>query len=185
MLTACATTHEYALQGAPMPEGSYSSHLSKWTDSKKEYSGIVASYQVNATLLSPEIIRHQIFEQSSQAHLTSEKYAENLYKALDEAKKQTSIFVALYTEKDENNDLESKKTLWNIFLDVGGKRISPVSVKRLHENQLVMNARYPYVNSWVRNYLVVFPISTDEAVSQNVEFVLAGPLGAARLKFPQ
>lgn len=184
-LVGCATTSEYAMQGAPVPEGSYAGVLEKWTAEKKAYSGIVSTFQVIATLQTTDIIQHQVFIESSKTQRTTDQYLTARRKALEETANQTQMFIALYTEKDENNDIDLAKTKWNLFLDVNGRRISPSKVKKVYENRTALLDRYPYLNTWSKFYLLDFPIPQSQVTAQTVTFTMAGPLGSAQLKFPQ
>ena len=91
----------------------------------------------------------------------------------------------LYTAQDENNDLEKSKSVWNIFLDVEGKRLTPKSVKRVSENKDKLKDRYSYLNPWSKIYLITFPVPAGELTSRTSTLTLAGISGAAILKFPQ
>ena len=121
-LGACATTPNYDLPGVVVPQGEYSDVVEKWTDSKKVYSGIISTYQVTATLNSPEVMEYQLYLESQSAHRSIEQYNEARKAMVEDMSSQSTFFVMLYTAKDENNDLEKTKTSWNIFLDYWNMR---------------------------------------------------------------
>lgn len=185
ILSSCATIPEYGFQNSPLPQGTYTSALDKWTSEAKAYKGVISTFQVTATLNAPEVLEHQIYIAAVKSHRTQEQYQEAWNASKAESQKQTTFFVALYADKDDNNDLDQTKSLWNIFLDAGGKRISPKSIKRVYENRDALLERYPYLNPWSRPYLVTFPVRAEDLVNAApVTLTLAGPVGAAYLKFP-
>lgn len=186
--TACATQMhhgELSFGDVPTPRESYSDVLDKWTASERAYNGITADFQVTATLVSTDVLEHHIFRSAEELHWTADQFKEARQKALYGAQSETTFFIALYTEKDENNDLDKTKSSWNVFLDVGGRRVSPKSIQRLHENTILLVDKYPYYTVWSRPYLVRFPIGTAEVMGSPAILTLAGPLGAAHLKFPK
>jgi hypothetical protein len=186
ILSSCSTApSEHTFPGAPIPEGSYSDALERWTDSKKVYSGIIAAFEVTATLNSLPIIEHQVYLDSVKSRSTTQEYTDARKKALDEARSQTTFFVMLYTDKDENNDLDKLKNFWNIFLDVDGKRLMPKSVKKVYENKARLQDRYSYLNPWGKSYIVTFAVPAGEITTRTSTLTMASTLGAAILKFPQ
>lgn len=182
----CATTSgPYTYNDAPIPPDDYSQVVNKWSVEEKVYSGLSSSFQINATMHSMDLLYHQVFQDSISARNTREQYLASRSKVETEAQQQLSFFVALYTEKDENNDLDKSKTLWNIFLDVKGRRVTPKSIKRVFEKRAVLQNRYPFLTPWSRLYLVTFPVRVTDAMDQPVVLTMASPLGAAHLKFPK
>ncbi len=188
-LTVCAacTTPEnrYVIGDATVPMGDYTDIIQKWTSEAKVYSGIVSTFQVSSTMLSSEILNHQVFRDARTAHLTKDQYLDLRKKADDDSKTETSFFVALYTDKTETNDLNKPKTSWNIFLDVNGKRVMPKSIKLVFDKRDALLNRYPYLTPWSKQYMVTFPVKLDDAMEKPVTLTLASTLGAAYLIFPQ
>ncbi len=185
LLTSCATTNSYEIEGVTAPEGNYNQVLDHWSSDAKVYSGVVSSFQVAATLLAPDVIHQQSYLEAKKIHRTAEQYTTADQAVMDETKNSTTFFVALYTDKDSNNDLDKQKSFWNVFLDVGGKRFTPKIVKRVFDNRIGLNDKYPYLNSWSRPYTIVFPLPLSQTLEQQVTLTVASPLGAAYLKFPK
>jgi len=182
---ACATSAEKVeYQEAGAPTGSYSDVLEKWTSSEKEYRGASESFNVTSTILATDVVEQQVLMDAEQFHWTIAQYREARQKALYEAQSGTAVFVSFYTEKDESNDLDKSKTIWNIFMDSIGKRISPESIKKVYESKVVLSRKYPYHNVWNKAYLIKFPIATNIATGSDLKLTFAGPVGAATLKYP-
>jgi hypothetical protein len=167
------------------PKGSYDSVINHWTDHEKNYTAFSSSFQVTASLLSNEVIEHQVYLDAQKLHWTSAEYKEQHQKVLTEAQTTTTCFVSIYTAKDENNNLDKKNTSWNIFLESNDKHILPTSIKRVYESPAVLMVKYPYLNVWSRIYLIKFPISTAMATENAPSLIIAGPAGDAHLHYPK
>ncbi|MDZ4677987.1 MAG: hypothetical protein SGI74_10840 [Oligoflexia bacterium] len=185
-MIGCSTTnHEETLnyKGIERPPGKYTTVLDRWTTGEKSYASMSAAYQVTATLQAMEVVEHQVFQDAQQYQWSAEQLREARQKALYEAQNETTVFVSLYTDKDDTNVLDKKDSVWNIFLDVSGQRVMPKSIKRVYENKVALAAKYPYHNIWSKPYIIKFPIGTVAATSGAVGLTLAGPLGGSFLKF--
>jgi hypothetical protein len=190
LLSCVACSHGSERQDDPNviepPPGRYSTILNHWTDSDKAYSGLSAVYEVTATLMALEVVEHQVYLDAEQLKWTPERYRDAKQKALFEAQTEATVFVSLYTGKNENNDLDKTKTIWNIFLNADGKRFEPKSIKRIHDNQAQLLAKFPYHNVWSRAYMIKFSAQTSVVTSSSkISLTLASPLGSSELKFPQ
>jgi len=169
----------------PIPSGEYQASFDKWTNSEKAYRGGAQALQVTATLQSRDVIEQHVFIDAKRYHWSSDQYREARQKELYKNESATSFFLVLYTEKDENNNIDKPDSVWNIFLDVAGKRIAPSSIKRIYENKTILFDKYPYINVWSKNYTVEFPIPTSETTSATAVLTVAGALGAVHLDFPK
>ncbi len=163
----------------------YSDVLEHWSQTQKSYNGIMATFQVTATLLSNDVISQQALHESKQYHWGPEQLREIQKKGLDENEKTTTFFLSLYTEKDSVNNLDKSDSVWNLYLKSGDTQLKPTSVKRVYEIPITLASKYPYFNAWSRGYYIKFLIAPSTAVTNPVTLVMAGPLGEANLKFPK
>jgi hypothetical protein len=161
----------------------YKSILNSWTKKDQAYNNFSAAYQVTAVLLSREVVEAQVKLDAERFNWSQEEIEKARQKALDDLQTQTTFLLSLYTDKDEDNNLEKANPAWNLFLDVNGKHVPPQSVKRIYENRVSLLQKYPVINIWSRNYYVKFPVPSDDASTNNTLLTLAGPLGSAHLKF--
>ena len=187
-LVACATEpkiQDSAMAGIPVPSGSYSEVLEKWTDSAKNYSNFSSTFQATATFLAPEVLEHQVYVDAKEYSWTEEKFRSERQNILSKAETSAIVFIDFYTEKDENNNLGESKSDWNVFLESDGKRVVTSSVKRLRDTKLQLLEKYPYHNHWSRPYLLTFPISSTIASGGPLLLIISGPAGSARLNFPK
>jgi hypothetical protein len=166
------------------PQGDYDHILNHWTDKEKNYNAFSSTFQITATLVSTEIMEHQVYMMAQKSHWTSAQLTEEKQKQLSEAQNVTTCFFSFYTDRDENNNLDKKQTSWNIFLEAGGSRVSPSSIKRVTDGLDNVMQKYPYVTRWTKWYMVKFPISTSVAISGPLTLTVAGPAGDAHLHFP-
>ncbi|MCC6278042.1 MAG: hypothetical protein IT289_09025 [Oligoflexia bacterium] len=167
------------------PQGDYKSILEEWTNSDKVYSGLKADFIVDATLKTREIIEHQNYKDAVRLSWTPEQFRENRQKSLYEASAETHFFVSLYTETDDINNLDKSSSTWNVFLDVGGRRLQPKQVRRLFDEREVLITHYPYHSIWARPYLIRFEIPTSDVIGTTSTLTIAGPRGASKLFYPR
>ena len=182
--TAPTMHQESLVESIPKPAEAYSTVLNHWTDEEKNYRNFTSNFQVIATFLAPDLIEQQLYLDAGDFHWTAEKYRDERQRVLYQAETSATVFVDVYTEKDENNNLDKTKSDWSVFLDAGGKRVFPQSIKRIYDSKVSVVNKYPYHTLWSRPYVVTFPISTSVAISGPLRLVLAGPAGDAHLAFP-
>jgi len=185
-ISCVAPSHhgELSFGDEPVPQGTYDQALSRWTQNDKAYSGLSESYQVSSTLLSKEIVEQQVYMDAEEYHWTAEQFKDARQKALYDLTAKTTFFMAVYTEKDESNNLDKTNTIWNVFLNVNGHHYPTTSVKRIYDNREVLLRKYPYIQVWSRYYWVTFGVSTNEVTAGSSELTIAGPLGGSHLHFP-
>ena len=181
----CASSEkgEVSFGQIPRPVGSYSSVLDQWTRTQRAYSGVYETFRVTSTLVSKDVAEHQVFIESEQFHKTTDQHQAALQKQLYDMQTEATFFVTLYTEKDDNNNLDKSDSVWNVYLMLNDQRFKPQSIKRVFEKKSLLETKYPYIDVWSRNYIFRFPISTTEVQAGNTELFVTGPLGTAKLKY--
>ena len=188
MFLACSTAPTDPVGGTPLQSHAkdaptdYRSTIETWTRKDQGYLDFAQSFQAAATLLSRAVTEQQVNLNAENLSWTPEQKQEARQKALYDLQGQTTFLLSLYTDKDEDNNLDKKDSIWNLILEVNGKRIYPESIKRVYENRAVLLQKYPHINVWSRNYIVKFPIPTDDA-SNGAKFTVTGPIGNAHLDF--
>ncbi len=166
-----------------LAEIDYEGILKRWTTRDEAYQDYSQSYIVLATMISRELKERQINSEADHMHWTPSERQENLQKASYDLQTNTTFFVSLYTQNDVDNNLDKKDSIWNIFLDVNGKRVQPTSIKKIYENKAVLQTKYPYLDPWSKNYYVTFPVPADSVSDALPQMTIAGPFGASHLKF--
>jgi hypothetical protein len=161
----------------------YVSTVARWTQFEQGYDKFAQSFKVAGTVLSRELVDAQVRLDGENFNWSADQKEQNRQKALYDLQTQTTVLVSLYTAKDEDNNLDKSNSVWNLFLDVNGKRLVPQSVKRIFENRASLLQKYPHLEIWNKNYYVKFAVPTDDATSSHAAFTIAGPLGSAHMKF--
>lgn len=185
LILGCSSTQEkngFDIE-SKRPSEDYSDVVEKWTRHQKGYRGLSSSFQVTATLNSTEVLEGQLYLDGRQYHWTETEYNEKRQKTLLDAQTEISVFITLFTEKDENNNLDKTDGNWNLFLEADGARVKPKSVKRSFDTVLVLKEKYPYVDNWTRRYVAKFPIPAGVTLDRKVALEIAGPIGQSRLVF--
>lgn len=165
-----------------MSESEYYGVVDKNSRSKQVYDGLTAILQVGATLNTQEVVTAQIDQKARIYQWSVEQYENEKSKAMTEAAKESSLFLSFYVPERRHDDLDKAKTLWKIFLDVGGKRYEG-KAKKVKTILADSQALYPYHNRWSTAYVVSFPVSTTIAGSGQAKLTLTGPVTSTSLDF--
>ena len=165
------------------PGSAYGETLERYTRKVELYEGLDTVARGWATWRSPEL-RQALAEASIRAYELDNGAAELLRKEEARAARGLREFhLALYTPKDDWNDLESEDTLWTSFLLLpNGERLQPVRVIHLPKTDKSA-VQYPYVNRWTREYSLFFPLLERDEVYEHLTLVITGPLGTVRFAF--
>src|SRR4051812_45746442 len=110
IISACSTysaLHQEAVADSiPKPAESYESVLKRWTNEEKDYRNFSSNFQVTATFVAPELIEQQLYLDAIDFHWTQDKFRDEKQRVLYQAESSASVFIDLYTDKDEYNNLD-------------------------------------------------------------------------------
>lgn len=183
VMSSCVTPYANPHLQNLIPESEYESVSEKFSDSKKIYDGFIETMEVSATLLNTPVSKAQLDQKARIYQWTQEQYNSNKAEMESSLSKETKVFMGFFVPERKHDDLHKSKTLWKIFLDVGGKRYEG-RAERLKTIVADVQSLYPKHNRFYTPYVIVFnaPISQVEFAASKM--TLTGPVGSTILNFP-
>ncbi len=139
-------------------KAAYGDSLDRWTRSTTVYEGMEPRLYVNATY-KDKTFRDAYADRYAEGFELSEAYRSKLLERESEAAEQyNEFFLTAYSPAEALNDLDSKNSVWRLFLDdSSGARLTPVSITRLDPADALLREFFPFFDPWSRAYLVKFP----------------------------
>jgi hypothetical protein len=158
--------------------------IEKYTVKAKKYDGFQNVFSFSSTLLNAKtrsaLLRfHAKSFQWSLSRIEKEERADSEAMAT-----KTQVFLSFFTPEEEHNDLSKKKSMWEIFLDVGGQRY-PGKAKKLRDKRAKIQQLFPHHTRWGTAYEVTFLVPTDIATEKSPRLVITGPLGGYEVQFKE
>ncbi len=188
LLTGCASTPQTNTpseeQGRPITTKSYEELIEEFSDGDTQYSGFYNNFEYKATLLNSKVRSALLARQNEYYQWDREKWLSEKEKSEQEAASETVVFLSFFTPERRNDNLADSKSIWRIYLDVGGRRYEG-KVKKVRLLLAELQALYPYHTRWNTPYLVTFPVPTNAIETQDATFTVTGPLGSRTVKFPR
>lgn len=147
----------------PHLEGDYGKALKRWTRAVALYSGLESRAFVRMVYLSPEFVAAQAAE-LSRMHAEQPDQAAKTLEKLREEDRQPTFFAVTYVPDANDNDWESKDSVWRIALNVGTGEVAPEKVVRYDKPfNAELRALYPYLDEYSTAYLIRFPVPPQPA----------------------
>ncbi len=165
------------------PGAAYELAIGRYSDGDAEYSGFYNNFQYKATILNSDIRTDLLVKQTEYYQWDHERSLKESDKYQKEMAAQTDVFLSFFTPDRKNDNLADGKSIWRIFLDVGGVRYEG-RVKKIRTLISELQALYPYHTRWNTPYLVTFPVATAGVENQSAAFTITGPLGIRTVHFP-
>ena len=164
------------------PTEDYQTLLSKSTQSKKVYDGLVEVLEYNSVFLSHDLAVAQVKENSRIYQYSDSQLNNELATSQANLSKQAEFFLSIYVTETKYDDLAKKNTKWKIFLDVDGKRYEAKAIKV--KNQLVdIQSLYPFHNKFTSAYRLLFPVPTETVETHSSKLTLTGPVTSLAIDY--
>ncbi len=147
-----------------------------------QFAGFYNTFELKATLLNSDVREALVKRQGAYYQWDAAQLATEREKTIQEASAETQFFLSFATPERRNDNLADKKTIWRIFLDVGGRRYVGQAKK---DRRLIaeIQAQLPYHTRWNTPYILTFPVGTTAIETQSMKLTLTGPLGTRVLEF--
>lgn len=182
LFLGCASTSTNSNGVQVVSQSEYEKRIDPHSKSIETYRGLLNTLHMNAVLLNSQVIDSQVLQKARLYQWNAEQLQTERNLLMQDAAKQTSVFVSLYTPDRKHDDLHKNKTLWKIFLDVQGKRFEGRAEKlKLLPNEI--QALYPDHTRFATPYMVRFPVSANEIEGQPVKFTVTGTVSSATLEW--
>lgn len=166
----------------PFPPKDYENEVNRFSSGESEYSAFYNNLEYKATLRNSYIRDIQLRRMADYYQWDSNKLAEEKEKSFQQMQTETEVFVSFYTPERRNDNLADAKTIWRLYLDVGGRRYEGNVVRsKLLPTELI--ALYPYHSRWTTPYFVTFQVPTTAIETQPSKLTITGPLGTRTVDF--
>ncbi|WP_413580483.1 hypothetical protein [Bdellovibrio sp. HCB288] len=182
LLTGCASYEVTDSGRALRTEDQYFETVQKYTDRTTKYSGLYNVLEMQATLLSSEVLEAQL-DQKTRIYLWDEaKFQEERGKVATRLSAETEFFLSFFTPERQNDNLGTPKSLWKAFLDVDGRRYEG-KVTRIKSSLAELISLYPTHNRFYTPYSLTFPVSEKTISGKEMKVTVTGPVGSGILSF--
>ncbi|MES2856077.1 MAG: hypothetical protein V4692_09450 [Bdellovibrionota bacterium] len=188
LLSGCATgqmeeTAAAAEGTAINTPRSYEIGIEEYSAGDSEYTGFYNNFEFKATILNTPIRERTHKRQETYFQWDENKSASERAKYTQELSSETKVFVSFFTPDRKNDNLTEDKSIWRVYLDVGGQRYQG-EVKRVRTLLAELQSLYPYHTRWNTSYMFHFKIPTTAIESQPSKLTITGPLGTRDVSFP-
>lgn len=170
--------------GAPHKEGlsSYEETIEANSAGDKVFQGLYQNFEFRLTLMSKSIIT-SIIDRKAQLYQWDEATRnEKLQSMLSKNEGKTPMFMSFFTANRNDNNLDSKKSIWMVYLDTQGKRFAG-KVTRNNDHASELKSLFSYHNRWSTAYEVVFDTPVETFVKEGSKITITGPLGKREVLF--
>lgn len=174
---------------APAAEGTavdvakgYEKKIEAYSAGDTEYSGFYNNFEYKATLINTPIRETLLAKRALYYQWDATKVDAEKAKDQQELASITEIFVSFFTPDRNNDNLTDKKSIWRIYLDVGGRRYEGKPL-RIRGNLAELQSLYPYHTRWNTPYNFQFQVPTTAVETQASTLTITGPLGTRSVTF--
>lgn len=147
-----------------------------------EFAGLYNTFELKATILNSPVREALVQRQAEYYQWDTAQVSTEREKATQENSAEAAIFISFSTPERRNDNLADKKSIWRIFLDVGGRRYVGQAKK---DRRLIaeLQALFPFHTRWNTPYLLSFPVGMSAIENQTMKLTVTGPLGSRVLEF--
>jgi len=175
LINACSTRQ---LQ----TEANYRQILRIWSRSAKNYEGLHNTMQAEVIVFHPRLVEQQIQYRAEIYGWNNEKIFTEAQLNVQKATEKIRGFVAFFTPERRQNNLTSKNSTWNIFLDVDQRRI-PAEIKRSSTPLPELRLLYPQMTQWHVPYDIEFNVPFQTIMNKPFRIHISGPIGHQEFQF--
>lgn len=189
VLSCATTTHQPTSETGEaaftnlISEDDYNKLVESFTVAEQKYSGFYSAYQFNATILNAGVQEAQLSLKAQDYKWPRETYFAEKEKVSGSLSKESKVFMSFYAPVQENDNLDSNKTIWKLWLVVDGVRYEGTAMKVpgiLAQHQRL----YPYHSRFFTPYVLTFKVAMGRTQSANAKLIITGPIGTSEVEFP-
>lgn len=189
LLVVSACQSKPMKETAPPSEGTavdvtkaYEQKVEAYSAGDTEYSGFYNNFEYKSTILNTPIRELLLTKRAGYYQWDEAKVAAEKAKDQQELASITEVFVSFFTPDRNNDNLTDKKSIWKIYLDVGGRRYEGKPI-RIRGNLAELQSLYPYHTRWNTPYNFQFQVPTTAVETQASTLTITGPLGTRSVTF--
>jgi hypothetical protein len=171
-----------AQNGEVSKEAAYLATVERYSAGDREYNGFYNLFDFKATIHNSPIQNAMLKKQADYYQWDEAKLESEMAKASGEMNRETYVFCSFFTPDRRNDNLTDTKSIWRVFLDVGGRRYVG-RAKKSRKLLAELQALYPYQTRWTTPYVFTFPVPVALIEGQASTLTITGPLGARSVGF--
>lgn len=149
-VSGCWSTADFGHVSTPLAaeaDDSYWDVIEQWHRKAEWYGDLEEHSSVRAVFLNEEV-------RSAYLKRFEEVRGERLEVFSQDESSHMAILVSLYSAQSAFTNLADARQ-WSLFVSLGGGAVRPFQVREVYEKAL-LQAFFPFINSWSREFLVVF-----------------------------
>lgn len=171
------------LPGGGGTQDPYLKVIEQFSRGEAEYSGFYNQFTYKGTLINAAVREALLLHEAEYFKWDPTQLQTERDKAAAKMLESTEVFLSFYTPERKNDNLADLKSIWRIYLDVGGKRYEG-KAKKARKLPAELQSLYPYHTRWNTPYYVEFPAPTATIEGQQATLIVTGPLGSKEVSFP-
>jgi hypothetical protein len=171
-----------------MPNGGgtsdpYLQVIESFSRGEVEYEGLYNQFTYKATLINSPIREAMLLREADYFKWDPAQLEAERTKAADRMTTMTDVFLSFYTPERKNDNLTDSKSIWRVYLDLGGKRYEG-KARKAKKLFAEMSTLFPYHTRWNSAYYVEFAVPTATVEAGSSRLTVTGPLGVKEVDFP-
>ncbi len=156
--------------------------IEQFSEGDADYESFYNQFAYRATLVNAPVREATLLREADYFKWDPSQLAAEREKAAQKMERSTEVFMSFFTPERRNDNLVDGKSIWRVYLDVGGKRYQgrPKRAKKLFAE---LNALFPYHTRWNTPYVIEFALPTAAIEGQISKLTVTGPLGTKDVRF--
>ncbi len=164
-------------------EEDYTKLVEGFTVSEQKYSGFYSAYQFHATILNANVQDAQLSLKAQDYKWPRETYFSEKEKVSGSLSRESKVFMSFYSPVQENDNLDSNKTIWKLWLVVDNVRYEGTA-SRLPGILAQHQRLYSYHSRFFTPYVLTFKIPMARTQGAAAKLIITGPIGTSEVEFP-
>lgn len=156
--------------------------IEHFSEGDADYESFYNQFAYRATIINAPVREATLLKEAEYFKWDPEQLATERTKAADKMEKTTEVFLSFFTPERRNDNLTDSKSIWRIYLDVGGKRYQG-KAKKTKKQFAELQALFPYHTRWNSPYVIEFALPTSLIEGLPSKLTVTGPLGAKEVDF--
>jgi hypothetical protein len=188
LFTGCSSTPEQPTDerqttfSNAITDSDYAKLIDLYTVKDEKYSGFYSSFQYYSTILNASVLEAQLALKAKDFKWPRENYFAEKEKVSESLSRESKFFVSFYSPITENDNLDSNKTIWKLWLEVDGVRYEGIASKAV--GILAQHQRlYPYHTRFFTPYVLTFKVPMGKTQATSPKLIITGPIGSSEVTF--
>ncbi len=130
-----------------------------------------------------EDVRKAYADEYSKLYMLSEdEKGKMLLQQAEEGREWDAFYLIVYTAPGIDSSLDSKDSIWKMYIESGEQTESPVSLEEITDQRELLKGFMPWISSWDRVYVIKF-IKNGNRPGGGMKFIVTGILGKGEADF--